>query len=55
MEHKDINRTQSIDLDEFIRRLKRHQHPHINYRHEPYYEELDPHNNRREDQVDAYS
>lgn len=54
MERKDINRTQEINLDEFVRRLKRHQAPNVNYRSEPYYEELDPANNK-EDHVDAYS
>lgn len=54
MERKDINRTQEIDLAEFVRRLKRHQAPNVTYRSEPYYEELDPANNK-EDQVDAYS
>ena len=54
MERKDINRTQEIDLAKFVRRLKRHQAPNVNYRHEPYYEELEPRYNT-EDHVDAYS
>lgn len=54
MTRDQINKTQEIDLDEFVRRYKAHE---ALYRPEPVYEELDPSfNNKKEDEgTDAYS
>lgn len=52
IDRKQINKTQEIDLDEFVRRLKAYQ---ALFRPEPSYEELDHKFNDKEEEVDAYS
>ena len=49
IERRQINKTQEIDLDEFVRRLKAHQDL---YKPEPHYEELDHKFNESHEQVD---
>ncbi len=55
IDRKQINKTQEIDLDEFVRRLKAYQNL---FKPEPSYEELDHkyyEDINKEEEVDAYS